>query len=178
MLTGGGIGPSPESNVTITPFDGERGRIVGVRCQFPERPAQRLGRGVSNVEQRRLLAGSESHIELLEGERETFTTCFDVGFFARPAVKKGFRLQMLRQGAKRFDFTRREKAFRYVLARKPRANVFEVDADFPPAREGVERQPVGMRDAEAQSVSAKLRRQGWLSERAVAKLQFGGRRVE
>jgi hypothetical protein len=51
MLTGGGIGPSPESNVTITPFDGERGHIVGVRCQFPERPAQRLGRGVLNVEQ-------------------------------------------------------------------------------------------------------------------------------
>lgn len=130
-------------------FDGEGGGVAVGGREFAERPARGLSGVVEGAEESGGFTGREGYVEAVERQRETFAVRFNIGFLACPAIEEGARSRIGGKRAKHADFARREETLGDAFAFHIGAYVLDVDADFAPAREGVESQIFRVRDVEA-----------------------------
>ncbi len=70
-------------------FDGEGGRILRLKIEGMEFPAQRLVRVAGNAEQFRRGIRTDGNLKSVQTETEAIAAAFQVGLFASPARKEG-----------------------------------------------------------------------------------------
>lgn len=155
-------------------FRGKCGCIAGSGGKVVERPTRGFGGFGSSAEYCGRLAGRQRYVEPVQGQRKSFASGFDIGLLARPTAKERLTLQRGQDCSERCNFLSREKSFGYLRDFQIVADMLDVDANVPTARERVKDDSVGVGQVKADRISVKLAREGRLAMRAVAQGQVFG----
>src|SRR5712692_7754602 len=138
-----------------------------------KRPARNFSSIATISEQRRRRIRRKRHVELIEWKRESLAAGFDVRFFARPAIKECFGLELRGDRRKLIHFRPRKEAFGNLIGRKITTHKFNVHTYVAFAPQCQQRDFMRMRKIESQSqlvLDDEMRFAEWID----SKLQFRG----
>lgn len=174
-LVGNIGGPLAKLDLKQLLLHGQSGRVISGRLEIEQSPSGRFSWVHRIVQERSRLPRSKRHFELIQSLGDSFASRLEVGFLARPAIKKALSLLLLRQRQYVGRFCRAEKALDDLLHSGDRTNALDVNPDLSATRDRVKSQIVGMRQIK---MNLQRCREGRFSLRVVAECKFARFDVE